>query len=250
MTAFAALTFAVFTCGFFIGAAVLAGWHSEHALVGYFTRPYARGGRRWRWLWAVPHRFARKLWFALLIAAWPFSDTERAASLALLVFASLLVLLALALWLRPYADARDNQLEVACLLLLLYGYFVSVLPGSSSAMDASVSALQLALLVYGAQRWLRHRLAKAPPAAGVTSGGGGGRTSSEAGESAPCDRGDEPLASSRSRPAAGQYRDSWSASELAVPLMPLGHGQQAAAAAAEDNEGRAVGLEDAQSDAV
>jgi hypothetical protein len=103
---------------------------------------------------------ARKLWFALLMAAWPFSQTDRGGVLALLVFVSLIAMLALALWLRPYADPRDNQLEVACLMLLLelYGYFVSVLPGTSHGMSASVTTLQVALLAYGAQRWLRQRL--------------------------------------------------------------------------------------------
>jgi hypothetical protein len=149
---------------------------------------------------------------------------------------------------------------VACLLLLLYGYFVSVLPRASSGMDASVFALQAALVVYGAQRWLRHRLAKAPAASGATTsgsggggGGGGGRTSSEADESALGDHDDEPLASSRSRAVAGQYRDSLSASELAVPLVTQGHGQQTAAAApaaAEEEERRVGVLADTQHDAV
>jgi hypothetical protein len=45
MTAFAALTFALFTCGFALGASALTWWQSDHALVGYFMRPYARGHR-------------------------------------------------------------------------------------------------------------------------------------------------------------------------------------------------------------
>jgi hypothetical protein len=217
MTAFAALTFAVFTCGFFVGAAALAWWHSDHPLVGYFTRPYARGGRRWRWLWAVPHRFTRKLWFALLMAAWPFSDTERAASLALLVFASLLALLALALWLRPYADPRDNQLEVACLLLLLYGYFVSALPGSSNGMDATVTALQVALVVYGARRWLQRRLTS------DASAGSSHDSADSVGEreDAPSSSFDLPRAAGVGRTKT-QFSDSvGGSSELAVPLIAM-----------------------------
>jgi hypothetical protein len=242
MTALAALTFAVFTCGFFLGAAALASWYSDHALVVFFTQPYARAGRGWRWLWAVPHRFARKLWFALLMAAWPFSAAERAASLALLVFVSLLVLLALALRLRPYADPRDNQLEVACLLLLMYGYFVSALPGSSAGMGASVTVLQVALLLYGAQRWLRQRLAQRPSSAHADAAErtiGGGRTGSDTDRDGAVPGGvdiddDEALAMamsascSRPGPAAGQYRDS--ASELAAPLIPTAPCQPVAAA--------------------
>jgi hypothetical protein len=236
MTALAALTFAVFTCGFFLGAAALASRHADHALAVYFTQPYARAGRGWRWLWAVPHRFARKLWFALPMAAWPFSAPERAASLALLVFVSLLVLLALAMRLRPYADPRDNQLEVACLLLLMYGYFVSALPGSSAAMGASVTVLQVALLVYGAQRWLRQRLAQRPSSAHADAAertSGGGRAGSDTDGAVPGEvdiDDDEALAmampASCSRPAAGQYRDS--ASELAAPLIPTAPGQPVA----------------------
>jgi hypothetical protein len=59
--------------------------------------------------------------------------------------------------LRPYVDPRDNRLEVACLLLLLYGYFVSVLPSASSVMDATVSAAQMLLVSYAVYRWDRLR---------------------------------------------------------------------------------------------
>ncbi len=229
MTAFAALTFAVFTCGFFLGAAALAWWHSDHPLVGFFTRPYARDGRRWRWLWAVPHRFARKLWFALLIAGWPFSDTKRAASLALLVFASLLALLALAVWLRPYADPRDNRLEMACLLLLLYGNFVSVLPESSAGMSASVTVLQVVLLVHGAHRWLRQRFVPLSAADGRDHLGSDGNASEAdsalSGEPLPAGRihraGADGYRAGAS--AAPSYRDSAGGlSEFAVPLMAIG----------------------------
>jgi hypothetical protein len=228
MSAFAALTFAVHTCGFFLGSAVLAWWHSDHPLVGFFTRPYARTGRRWRWLWVVPHRFARKLWFALLLAGWPFSDPGRSSSLALLVFASLLAQLALSLWLRPYADTCDNQLEVACLLLLAYGYFVSVLPGSSSGMDASVTALQAALVVYGAQRWLRQRLSSIDPASSsaITES----RASGDVGPRRVSDP-DSPLDVEFDAPRAAvanktqQPGSADSSKELIVPLMSMGpHG--------------------------
>ncbi len=154
MTAFAALTFAVFIVGFFAVAWALAWLDGAHPLVQHFTRPYAE--THWaRWLWAVPHSFGRKLWFALLISAWPFSATSASASLALVVFASLGALLVLQVWLQPYAEPRDNRLELACVLLLAYGYFVSVLPGSSPAMDGSVTALQALLLVSGAHRLWR-----------------------------------------------------------------------------------------------
>ncbi len=57
---------------------------------------------------------------------------------------------------------------------------------------------------------------------------------------------DEDLTGNRSRPAAGQYRDSLGASELAVPLVTRGHGhgQQTATtkAAAVEEEERRVGL--------
>jgi hypothetical protein len=160
MTAFAALTFTVFTAGLFLATWVTAWLDGQHPLAAYFMRPYA--ATHWaRWLWAVPHRFGRKLWFALLMAAWPFSSGTSPTALAVVVFVSLIALLALALWLQPYTQPRDNQLEVACLLLLLYGYFVSVLSGSSVVVDASVAVLQGLLLAYGARRWLRERFGSA-----------------------------------------------------------------------------------------
>ncbi len=256
MTAFAALTFVIFTCGFFLGAAALARWHADHPLVDFFTRPYARRGRL---AWAVPHRFARKLWFALLVASWPFANPEPIVPLALLVFASLLVLLALALWLRPYADARDNQLEMACLLLLLYGYFASVLPESSVHASVLVFALQAVLLVYGAQRWLRQRLDSKPQGAasddalehrGSGDGdGGAGLTGSEADSAPELDDDGAPLAAGRSRPPSGPmgalYRGSvGSSGELAVPLMALGangeHDERRARGSAADGQPGAV----------
>jgi hypothetical protein len=179
--------------------------------------------------------------------------------LALLVFASLLVLLALALWLRPYADARDNQLEVACLLLLMYGYFASVLPESSVDASILVFALQAALLVYGAQRWLRQRLHSKPEGAasgdalehrgGSDGDGGDGLTDSEADSALELDDGGAPLAASRSRPPPGPmgalYRGSVGGSgELAVPLMALGpsgeHDERRARGSAADGQRGAV----------
>jgi hypothetical protein len=65
------------------------------------------------------------------------------------------------LWLRPYTHTSDNNLEAACVLLLLYGYFVSVLPGSSVARDVSVVVLEAAVIVYGVRRWLVQRLQRA-----------------------------------------------------------------------------------------
>ncbi len=157
MTAFAAVTFAVFTVGFALGMWALSVSQPTHKLAMYFTGPYKRSHSRW----AVIHRFGRKLWFAVLISAWDFSDPTSSSSLALLVFVSLIILLGVQVMTHPYEDERDNRLELCCVALLLYGYFVSVLPGASSSMETSVLLLQLALGAYALQRWVRARIAAA-----------------------------------------------------------------------------------------
>jgi hypothetical protein len=159
MTAFAALTFCVFTVCTLIGAWLLTAFFESHPLALHFTRPY---NSRWSvWLWAVPHRFGRKLWFALLISGWNFRDPAAAAgasarSLATVVFLSLVALLLLQLWLRPYRNPDDNRLDIASILLLQFGYFVSVLPGAATATEVAVSLLEGALVIYGLQRAWRH----------------------------------------------------------------------------------------------
>jgi hypothetical protein len=154
MAAFAALTFAAFVLGLFAASWALA-WadaDGSHPLALYITWPYA-DARCSRRMWAAPHRFGQKLWFALLTSAWRYTDAASSAALALLVFVSLIALLALQLYVRPYQAAVDNRLQVACLLLLMYGYFVSVLPGSSVAVDASVTVLQCLLAGHAVARW-------------------------------------------------------------------------------------------------
>ncbi len=202
--------------GFFLGTWLLGWYDGRHPLLSYFTRPYTRA--HWaRWLWAVPHRFLRKLWFALLTGAWSFSDESASSALAVVVFASLIFLLVLHLWLRPYSDPRDNTLEAVCLTLLMYGYFVSVLPRASDSMGASVSAFQVLLVAYGVQHRVRERMAARKRDAEIEGTAGAA---------------DEVQMMSATRPqAAGtsdsdrerlraQYRFHSAASELALPLMP------------------------------
>jgi hypothetical protein len=156
MTAFAALTFVAFTILAVLAAWVLTALYSSHRLAQFINSPYEA---RWsRGLFVVPLRFGRKLWFSALMSVWPFSDPSRSDQLALVIFVSIVILLTLQLWLRPYADTRDNTLEVACLLLLMYGYFVSVLAGASGTTDTSVKVLQALLLSYGLARWAQSRM--------------------------------------------------------------------------------------------
>jgi hypothetical protein len=172
MTAFAALTFVGFSVSFFAFAWLLAALNSAHPVAAYFLAPYAGSG--WTaWLWAIPLRFGRKLWFALLMSAWNFADPSGASALAVLVFASLLAMLGLGLWLRPYAHAGDNQLETACIVLLLYGYFISVLPGSPAAAHTSVTLFEAALVAYWAWRWLGPVLCERKAAASLSAPNGG-----------------------------------------------------------------------------
>jgi uncharacterized protein YhhL (DUF1145 family) len=88
--------------------------------------------------------------FALLVGAWRFDGQD--ATLPLLVFVALLGWLLLQILARPYAAERDNSLETVCLLVLLGGYFVSVLPGATVAMQACVTAAKFALAVFGVWR--------------------------------------------------------------------------------------------------
>jgi hypothetical protein len=172
MTVLAVLTFAMFTAGFVVFLGVLVARSPAHPVTAFLVHPYA--ATRWSRLWIVPLRFCRKLWFALLLSAWNFSNTSNASALAGLLFVSLIVLLALQvctvfsgssltllarqIWLQPYADVRDNVLEIAALLLLIYAYFVSVLPGGAGNLGPSVTAGEVAVVSYGAYRWLRYRL--------------------------------------------------------------------------------------------
>jgi hypothetical protein len=162
MVVFAAATFVVFSVGVLLIAWRLVARDIAHPVAAFVVRPYAPS--KWAWLWAVPLRFGRKLWFALLMSAWNFSDPspDHASALALVVLVSLMVMLALQLWLRPYADPRDNTLEVCCIGLLLYAYFLSVLRHAPAVASTSVSVLEVALAAYAVYRWChgkcRHRL--------------------------------------------------------------------------------------------
>jgi hypothetical protein len=146
----------VFTVGFFIVTWVLVGRKPDDQLMGFITNPYANHQMSRKWI--VPHRLGRKLWFALLTSAWTYSDPDASSKLAIVIFLSLVVLLVLQFWLRPYHDVRDNQLEVACILLLLYDYFVSLLPGATRSVEVTVTVFQSLLIAYVCTRVLGSRV--------------------------------------------------------------------------------------------
>jgi hypothetical protein len=63
---------------------------------------------------------------------------------------------------RPYRRARDNRLEMVCLLVLLYAYFASVLVGAApnSGVDVSVVVAEFAIVAYGLWRMVAPWVAK------------------------------------------------------------------------------------------
>jgi hypothetical protein len=65
-------------------------------------------------------------------------------------------LFAAQLLLQPFVDKRDNRLEMACLVVILYTFFVSVLPNAGFA-DATVAALQAAIVAYALYRFVAAR---------------------------------------------------------------------------------------------
>jgi hypothetical protein len=155
MTAFAALTFIVFTVALMASVWVALAKESRDPLLAWLLEPYADVWSRW--IWAVPVRFGRRLWFAVITSAWHFSDPEAAESLAVLVFVSLVLFLVLQFWLRPYKDPRDNWLETACIATLLYAYFVSSLRSRPLAVGPSIYALEAGLVAYVLWRFARRR---------------------------------------------------------------------------------------------
>jgi hypothetical protein len=90
MTVLAALTLTVFTVGLPVTMWALLVRRSDHPLCSLLLLPYSGWAR---WLWVVPLRFGRKLYFAALMCAWNFADPSTASQLALSVFASLIGLL-------------------------------------------------------------------------------------------------------------------------------------------------------------
>ncbi len=128
---------------------------SCNPLFEWLLEPYAETSSRW--MWAVPLRFGRRLWFAVITSAWHFADPEAAGGLAVLVFVSLVLFLVLQSWLRPYKDQRDNWLETACIATLLYGYFISSLRSRPLGTGPLITVLEAGLVVYVAWRWARRR---------------------------------------------------------------------------------------------
>jgi hypothetical protein len=186
LSALAAVTFVVFglgfpaLCGWLLwhgSASGRGGWLGASGAADFLLEPLRASW--WRALWAGPVAFGRRLLFAALVGGSSYSTAD--ASLPVLVFASLLLLLLLqvspllpaALLARrsraldrgaqivcqPYASSRDNRLELVCLLVLLYGYFASVLAGvaPSAAVDASAMASKAAVVAYGLWRALPTR---------------------------------------------------------------------------------------------
>ncbi len=117
------------------------------AVSRYLVRPFRIG-----WPWHVLLHFGRRLWFALLIGSNGYSASD--GVLPAMVFLSLVAFLAVQIGVHPYVSEDNNRLQLACLLLLLYAYFVSIMPGSSTgqALSATVVVLKLLLLLYGMWR--------------------------------------------------------------------------------------------------
>jgi hypothetical protein len=155
MTTFAALTFLVFTVALMGSVWVALAKESHHPLLAWLLEPYADVWSRW--IWAVPVRFGRRLWFAVITSAWHFADPEASGGLAVLVFVSLVVFLMLQFWLRPYKDPRDNRLETASIATLLCAYFVSSLRSRPAGVGPSITVLEAGLLLYVSWRWARRR---------------------------------------------------------------------------------------------
>jgi hypothetical protein len=128
---------------------------SRNPLLAWLLEPYVEVWSRW--IWAVPVRFGRRLWFAVITSAWHFADPEAAGGLAVLVFVSLVLFLVLQLLLRPYKDPRDNWLETACIATLLYAYFVSSLRNRPLGAGPLITVLEAGMVVYVAWRWARRR---------------------------------------------------------------------------------------------
>jgi hypothetical protein len=66
---------------------------------------------------------------------------------------------------RPYFLERDNHLELACVIVLLFEYFTSVSAGSAGsisaiAVDAVAAVVRVAILVYWAWRTAGRRAVK------------------------------------------------------------------------------------------
>jgi hypothetical protein len=74
-----------------------------------------------------------------------------------LVFASLVILLVVQFWLRPYKDARDNWLETGCIATLLYAYFVSSLRSRPVGVGPTLYVLEAGLVAYVVWRFARRR---------------------------------------------------------------------------------------------
>ncbi len=118
-------------------------------MTDYLLRPYRPGWSRAFW---VTQRFVRKLVFAALVGGWQYGSGGPEDTLPVLVFMCLVLLLLVQVSLRPYADRRDNRLEVACLLLLIFGYFTSLLPGHARTANALVVSGKALVFAYGLWR--------------------------------------------------------------------------------------------------
>ncbi len=94
---------------------------------------------RWHALWVGPVRFGRRFLFAALVGGGSYAADD--VVLPVLIFVSLLGLLLLCVTLQPYVLRRDNIFELVCLLVLLYGYFSSVLQGLRPSSGVELSAL-------------------------------------------------------------------------------------------------------------
>jgi hypothetical protein len=79
-------------------------------LVAFLLHPYAAAARN---EWLVPLRFGRKLWFAVLVSAWNFSDPANSSRLAVLVFASVTVFLLVQVRRRAALDQQAAREGVA-----------------------------------------------------------------------------------------------------------------------------------------
>ncbi len=147
LLALSIITFAAFS----VALPAACGWllWTAHDLPGA-ARPRAAGlldafflhvrpDMAWRWLWVVCVAYGRKFFFAVLVRGglrvWYSCPVARSqvgsssygadTSLPLWVFAGLLLLLVCVLIGQPYRLARDNRLDVVCIVVLLFSYFAS-----------------------------------------------------------------------------------------------------------------------------